>query len=525
MRQRVRIVRVERERLAGQPLALPIGAAIVVDRGQRLQRLHVVGVEGERPRGRREAAFVGARRLLGRSGGEAALVEMQPAEHRPRLGIARVARDGGLEAGLRLGPRPVEKVAPVAVREQHAVIALELGGDMRDLPREDVVAHDAVGLAERRGDLAGEIGAQRQQVERRQGALVGLAPDHLPALGVDELRREAEALRLRGDAAREEVADLLPGQRREIGGAVRRRARGEPEQAEIGEPHQVADKLVRHPVGEEAGRLGVARGLERGDRDRGAPERAPAMAEQAAGIECSEHERAGAERSRRHERPRCRATRRTGRARRGGRSAGGRCRRAVTGRHLGRCRPLPPREDRQVAALRDRDQHRIVAPRPHVVCVEIAAEPARLDAHHGVGLRVEIVRPAEDAGRDGIALQPVAASGKRLLHHIAQEVAALSGALEAGVAEDARELRADGIGGDVGRPALLLAQSIGLGHRRRLLRTLPRQITNHVGTVYSAAARTPRRNAAANASRRAGCAVAGPRGAAGAETSSMESAA
>src|SRR6185312_17316694 len=78
-------------------------------------------------------------------------------------------------------------------------------------------------------------------------------------------------------------------------------------------------------------------------------------------------------------------------------------------------------KDRDVAAARQFDQHRIGCPFRRVVAAERAPQPGRLDPHDRVALRIEAVAAAEGLDADGVALEPWATARQRRLDHIAQE--------------------------------------------------------------------------------------------------------
>ena len=82
-------------------------------------------------------------------------------------------------------------------------------------------------------------------------------------------------------------------------------------------------------------------------------------------------------------------------------------------------RPADGRRD--VAALGDFDADGIVLAGEKIVALRAAAQPARLDAHDRVALRVEAVVAIEGSDGDGVGLDPVATSGERLLDDVAQE--------------------------------------------------------------------------------------------------------
>ena len=100
------------------------------------------------------------------------------------------------------------------------------------------------------------------------------------------------------------------------------------------------------------------------------------------------------------------------------------------------------RADDGVAAARQLDPHRIVAPFVGVVLDQAAAQAACLDADERIRLSIEVRRTTEHLDGDGIALEPIALAGERLLHDEAQKARRARGLLEAAARENPLELRA-----------------------------------------------------------------------------------
>ncbi len=97
--------------------------------------------------------------------------------------------------------------------------------------------------------------------------------------------------------------------------------------------------------------------------------------------------------------------------------------------------------DDGIAAARQVDPHRIVAPFIGVILDQAAAQSAGLDAHERIRLSIEVRRTAEHLDGDGVAFEAVALAGKRLLHDKTQKARGARGLLEAAARENPLELR------------------------------------------------------------------------------------
>ena len=238
---RVGVVRVERERLALDALRTRRS-----DRGsdgsrrapEAPARWSGQGRPHATPRrapARRRAADVGIRHIAEPRG-----VEVQPAEHGPGLGIVGVATHRRLEAAEDRRVELGREGAPVLVGAQHAGVARHARLGSAGQAGRHVVVDDAVGLAEHGGDAGGELALDVEKRPRRQRAVVGFAPEHLPVLRVQELRADPHGRRVGAHAAFDDVGDpelaaqlqrvgalALPEARRQrIEPAVRRTASG-----------------------------------------------------------------------------------------------------------------------------------------------------------------------------------------------------------------------------------------------------------------------------------------------------------
>ena len=113
------------------------------------------------------------------------------------------------------------------------------------------------------------------------------------------------------------------------------------------------------------------------------------------------------------------------------------------GDHLNRSRSLLERGD--IAPERNSDADRVVGALAGVVGLQRTAQAPGLDAHDRVGLRVEIVGPAERLRRDGVALDRRRLAGKRLLDDEGQEGDEPRRVPEGLARDDAREGGAEGL--------------------------------------------------------------------------------
>ena len=200
--------------------------------------------------------------------GVASGIEVQPAEHRPGLGIVRVALHRRLEAGKDRLAQLVPEGAPVGVGAQHAGVAGHARLDAIGQAGRHVAVDDAVGLAQHRRDVGGELGPDAEQGARRPRPVVGLAPDHLAGLRVEELRPDPHGRRVGADAALDDVADPeVMTERHRIGVRVLAETRRHRIQPEALEPHQVGDELLGHAGGKETVVLAGAERLEGQDDD------------------------------------------------------------------------------------------------------------------------------------------------------------------------------------------------------------------------------------------------------------------
>ena len=109
-------------------------------------------------------------------------------------------------------------------------------------------------------------------------------------------------------------------------------------------------------------------------------------------------------------------------------------------------------------ALGNGDPDRVEAPGAGIVLSEVAAQPADLDAHDRVVLRIEALVPAEHGKREVERLEPVCVASQGLLDHIRQQLAAARAGGERLVGEQRRQ-----IGLDFGRRRIGLVARPQLG--------------------------------------------------------------
>ena len=265
----VGVVRVERERLALDALGLGEVTEVEMDRGEGLKRQHAGPVEGDRMRRGVERLLEGAPGVGIRHIAEPRGVEVQPSEHGPGLGIVGVATHRRLEAAEDRRVELGREGAPVLVGAQHAGVARHARLGFAGQAGRHVVVDDAVGLAEHGGDAGGELALDVEQGPRRQRAVVGFAPEHLPVPRVQELRADPHGLRVGAHAALDDVGDPeLAAQLQRVGALALPEARRQRIEPQSGEPHEVGDDLLGHAGGEEAVLLAGAERFE-GQHDHG----------------------------------------------------------------------------------------------------------------------------------------------------------------------------------------------------------------------------------------------------------------
>jgi hypothetical protein len=104
----------------------------------------------------------------------------------------------------------------------------------------------------------------------------------------------------------------------------------------------------------------------------------------------------------------------------------------------------PESDDRPIGASRQHDADGVARSSGVVIAAKLVAQAASLDAHDGVGHRVERLGAAKDLKRDGIAFEPFAAPGERLVHNIFQELLPASRLDKEAACDNTVDLRADG---------------------------------------------------------------------------------
>lgn len=106
--------------------------------------------------------------------------------------------------------------------------------------------------------------------------------------------------------------------------------------------------------------------------------------------------------------------------------------------------PIPESNDWTVGAARQHDADGVARSGGIVIAAKLVAQAASLDAHDGVGHRVESLGAAKDLKRDGVALEPFAPSGERLVHDILQKLLPAPRLDKKAAGNNAVDLRADG---------------------------------------------------------------------------------
>ena len=258
-----------------------------------------------------------------------------------------------------------------------------------------VAGQHAVGLAQRRRDLRGDLLLHREDVAGRQRPVVGSVPEHLAGLGVGQHGADMDADRPRSGCS--------PAPRRRCRACGRARAGRRPGSARSSpgvENSRTSGKRMSWaitswviPAARRRSSSSVLSSRE-GQHDQRRPARLlrrqqPVPPEPGTDATAA---RSAAARSTARSDPAPRRpspARRRGRPRRpvGGRSAAG-----GPGRSCGRGRAALPLEMRDVAALGNGDPHRVAAAGVDIVAVEVAAQPPRLQPHHRVGAGVEAAR-------------------------------------------------------------------------------------------------------------------------------------
>ena len=359
-------------------------------------------------------------------------IGVQQRQTSPRFRALRLASGCELETSQRLAVPSTGEHSSIVVILELAVTGRESVSRECSRSLELDIENRPVGLGDRRDPArhAPLVGRQAQRVQR---LVVGSAPNLRAGIGADETSSDSHRASRLADATGQHIGSACG----RLGGrAVDLRRHDEDVR-----PVEQQQDLLRER-GSELGEVGAAtKILERrhDDRRRAVPRRdrrgRRKLRRSAPDVELLQHDdRESSQQNGHHEQCtnptpptpvacRLRLTRRHRAQQHGSR----RLRGSVA---------VVVRASREVPASRQIDSHRIVASFVGVVLGQAASQAARLDSHEGIGLRVEIRRPAEHFYRNRVALQPFPLTGQGLLDDEAQEFRGAGRLLETAAREN-----------------------------------------------------------------------------------------
>ena len=194
---------------------------------------------------------------------------MQPAKHRPRVGIVGVAQDGLLQAIHGGREECFAKAPSVLVGPQDACVTRHARRIVSEHALPDGLFYDAIWLAKFGRDSYRQIALHPKQIARSKRLVIAVAPEHLAALRINQPSAKVHLTILRlHDTAHDVGHPQVAAKVRRLGACNLLKAGCRRVDPKVLKKHEVRDQFLGHPRGYQPDVVSVSECLERQHDDR-----------------------------------------------------------------------------------------------------------------------------------------------------------------------------------------------------------------------------------------------------------------